>query len=58
MLFSCVLTECDNYSIWSSALSFSLDGKNKSGFVERSVSTPIDHDHVRKWNRFNSVVML
>lgn len=33
-LISCVLIGCDNYVVWSKAMMFSLDDKNKLGFVE------------------------
>lgn len=36
---------------------FCLEGKNKLGFVQGSVSLPVDHDLANKWNRVNSVVI-
>lgn len=45
---SCVLTGCDNYSICSCGMCFSLFGKNKLKFVEGVVTIPVDPDLAEK----------
>lgn len=40
-LISCMLTGCDNYSIWSRAMRFSLFGTNKLKFGEGIVPIPV-----------------
>lgn len=56
ILISCVLIGCDNYSIWIRAMSFSLDCKNKLGFIKGTVPKSGDSDLANKWNRCNSLV--
>lgn len=43
-----MLTGCENYAIWSRAIMFSLEGKNKLGFVEGFVLSPDDLDFANK----------
>lgn len=56
-LISYLLTMRDNYAIWSRAMIFFLDGKNKLGFIEGFVPLSIGPDRANKWNMVNFVVM-
>lgn len=56
-MISCVLTGCENYSVWSRAMSFSLGGKNKLNIVEGLVPMPVEQELADKWNKCNSVIL-
>ncbi|XP_056852251.1 uncharacterized protein LOC130512672 [Raphanus sativus] len=46
-----------NYSIWTIAMTTSLEAKNKLGFIDGSIAMPVDTDPFYKiWCRCNSMV--
>jgi len=48
-----------NYSIWTIAMTTSLEAKNKLGFIDGSIAMPVETDPFHKiWCRCNSMVKL
>ena len=57
VLISCPLMET-NYHMWSRAMAVALEGKNKVGFIDGSISEPLVGDPLKPvWNRNNKIIL-